>query len=106
VKRRDLIRHLESQGCEFLREGGNHTVYLNRAARKVSTVPRHREIFDDLAPVFFEEIVELARIEPDSPAFRAAIELDSAHREMRQLASALRTLHMTGISSIGSLCIH
>jgi mRNA interferase HicA len=48
VKRRDLIRHLESQGCEFLREGGNHTVYLNRAARKVSTVPRHREIFDDL----------------------------------------------------------
>ncbi|MFQ5745101.1 MAG: type II toxin-antitoxin system HicA family toxin [Acidobacteriota bacterium] len=49
MKRRDLIRHLEAHGCEFLREGGNHTVYVNRTARKVSTVPRHREINEDLA---------------------------------------------------------
>jgi len=49
VKRRDLIRHLESHGCEFLREGGNHTVYVNRRARKTSTVPRHREVDDQLA---------------------------------------------------------
>ena len=34
MKRRDVIRHLEEQGCEFLREGGNHTVYVNRAKRK------------------------------------------------------------------------
>jgi len=40
MKRRDLIRHLEKQGCEFLREGGNHTVYVNRKAQKTSTVPR------------------------------------------------------------------
>ena len=32
MKRKDLIRHLEAHGCEFLREGGNHTVYVNRAA--------------------------------------------------------------------------
>ena len=44
MKRRDLIAHLQQQGCEFLREGGNHTVYVNRPARTVSTVPRHREI--------------------------------------------------------------
>jgi len=49
VKRRDVIRHLEEQGCEFLREGGNHTVYVNRAKRKASSVPRHREINDFLA---------------------------------------------------------
>jgi predicted RNA binding protein YcfA (HicA-like mRNA interferase family) len=49
MKRRDLIRHLEAHGCEFLREGGNHTVYVNRAARKTSTVPRHREINEFLA---------------------------------------------------------
>ena len=49
MKRRDLIRHLERHGCEFLREGGNHTVYVNRRARKSSTVPRHREVFDFLA---------------------------------------------------------
>lgn len=49
MKRRDLIRHLERHGCAFLREGGNHTVYVNRAARKTSTVPRHREAFEFLA---------------------------------------------------------
>ena len=49
MKRRDLIRHLEAHGCEFLREGGNHTVYVNRRARKTSTVPRHREVDDLLA---------------------------------------------------------
>lgn len=49
MKRRDLIRHLEAHRCEFLREGGNHTVYINRAARKVATVPWHREINDFLA---------------------------------------------------------
>jgi predicted RNA binding protein YcfA (HicA-like mRNA interferase family) len=44
MKRRDLIRHLEKHGCELLREGGNHSIYVNRASRKVSAVPRHREI--------------------------------------------------------------
>ncbi|OFW11316.1 MAG: addiction module toxin, HicA family [Acidobacteria bacterium RIFCSPLOWO2_02_FULL_59_13] len=48
MKRRDVIRHLEEQRCEFLREGGNHTVYVNRAKRKASSVPRHREINDFL----------------------------------------------------------
>ncbi|TAM56527.1 MAG: type II toxin-antitoxin system HicA family toxin [Acidobacteria bacterium] len=49
MKRVDLIRYLEVHGCQFLREGANHTVYVNRAARKSSTVPRHREINDFLA---------------------------------------------------------
>ena len=49
MKRVDFIRHLEAHGCALLREGGNHTVYVNRAARKVSTVPRHRELNDELA---------------------------------------------------------
>ncbi len=48
MKRRDLIRHLETQGCEFLREGGNHTVYANRALKKTSAVPRHKEVNDFL----------------------------------------------------------
>jgi len=49
VKRVDLIRHPERHGVQFLREGGNHSVYVNRAAGKTSTVPRHREINDFLA---------------------------------------------------------
>jgi mRNA interferase HicA len=32
-----------------LREGGKHSVFENRAAGRVSTVPRHREIKDFLA---------------------------------------------------------
>ncbi len=49
MKRIDLIRHLEKHGCELLREGGNHAVYVNRAVRKVATVPRHREINEFLS---------------------------------------------------------
>ncbi len=49
MKRRDLVRHLERYGCEMLREGGNHTVYVNRARRKTTAVPRHREINEFLA---------------------------------------------------------
>ena len=49
MKRADLVRHLESHGCQLLREGGKHTVYINRGTRKVTTVPRHREINEHLA---------------------------------------------------------
>jgi predicted RNA binding protein YcfA (HicA-like mRNA interferase family) len=49
MKRIDLIRHLERHGCQFLREGGKHTVYVNRAANRTSVIPRHREIYDFLA---------------------------------------------------------
>jgi predicted RNA binding protein YcfA (HicA-like mRNA interferase family) len=49
MKRSDLVRHLEAHGCEFLREGANHTIYVNRQARASSAVPRHREINDLLA---------------------------------------------------------
>jgi predicted RNA binding protein YcfA (HicA-like mRNA interferase family) len=49
LKRRDLLRHLEEHGCEFLREGANHTIYVNRATKKASSIPRHTEINNDLA---------------------------------------------------------
>jgi len=49
MKRVDLTRHLERFGCAILREGKSHTVYVNRSAKKTSTVPRHREINDFLA---------------------------------------------------------
>jgi mRNA interferase HicA len=49
VKRTDLIRHLSTHGCELLREGANHSIYVNRVARKSSSVPRHREINEFLA---------------------------------------------------------
>ncbi len=30
MKRNLLVRYLEEQGCIFIREGGNHTIYVNQ----------------------------------------------------------------------------
>ena len=49
MKRQALIRHLESHGCYLLREGRNHSIYVNPANNETSAVPRHREINDFLA---------------------------------------------------------
>lgn len=49
MKRRALLEHLHRHGCTLLREGANHTVYFNPPVRKISTVPRHTEINEDLA---------------------------------------------------------
>jgi len=56
MKRRDLIHHVESHGCEFLREGENHTVYVNRRKKKVSTIPRHQEIDENLSSKICKDI--------------------------------------------------
>jgi len=49
MKRKDLIRHLQEQGCEFLREGSRHSWWWNPNQNKRSAVPRHTEISDILA---------------------------------------------------------
>jgi mRNA interferase HicA len=49
MKRRELIHHLKSQGCELLREGSRHSWWHNPALNKRSAVPRHTEMSDDLA---------------------------------------------------------
>ncbi|MGI9035265.1 MAG: type II toxin-antitoxin system HicA family toxin [Pyrinomonadaceae bacterium] len=49
MKLKDLIRHLRRCDCQLLREGGNHSVYVNRKSRKSTAIPRHREINDFLA---------------------------------------------------------
>ena len=49
MKRHDLIRHLESNGCYLSRDRGKHSVYVNPANNQTSAVPRHREINEFLA---------------------------------------------------------
>jgi predicted RNA binding protein YcfA (HicA-like mRNA interferase family) len=66
VKRPELVRHLERHGCELLREGGSHPVYVNRAERKVSTVPRHREVNESLAWLPGKRRLERAAIDDES----------------------------------------
>ena len=56
MKRRDLVQHLEVHGCQLLREGGSHSVYVNRKTRKATAVPRHRDINDFLARTICRDI--------------------------------------------------
>ncbi|QJR37494.1 type II toxin-antitoxin system HicA family toxin [Gemmatimonas groenlandica] len=49
MKRVDLVRHVEAHGCVLLREGANHSVFVNRPARRTSVIPHHREVNDYLA---------------------------------------------------------
>ena len=44
MKRLDFITHLVKNGCELFREGGNHSIYINRTVKSVSAGPGHREI--------------------------------------------------------------
>ena len=44
MKLKDLVRHLKDHNCELLREGGNHSIYVNPINNQVSAIPRHREI--------------------------------------------------------------
>ncbi len=44
MKRTGLVRHLQNNGCELLREGKKHSIFINLRKKKSSTVPRHTEI--------------------------------------------------------------
>ena len=49
MKRKEFIRHLLKNGCIFVREGANHSVFFNPVLKRASTVPRHSEINNLLA---------------------------------------------------------
>ncbi len=44
MKREDLIRYLLSRGCVFIREGARHGVFFHPDTKRISTIPRHKEI--------------------------------------------------------------
>ena len=56
MKRGDLIRHIESQGRVFGREGGRHTIYKNPKKSLSTGVPRHNEVDNDLARKICKEL--------------------------------------------------
>ncbi|OGZ63288.1 MAG: addiction module toxin, HicA family [Candidatus Staskawiczbacteria bacterium RIFCSPHIGHO2_02_FULL_34_10] len=56
MNRKDLIRHLNSEGCIFLREGAKHSVFFNPLTRRSSTVPRHHEINNHLAKKICQDL--------------------------------------------------
>lgn len=44
MKRRDLLHHLRQHGYQFVREGGEHSIWENPTTHRRTSVPRHREI--------------------------------------------------------------
>ncbi|MDO8620317.1 MAG: type II toxin-antitoxin system HicA family toxin [bacterium] len=49
MKRLDLLAYLRKHGCVFTKEGARHSLYVNPAIGRFSTVPRHTEIDSFLA---------------------------------------------------------
>lgn len=49
MKRLDLIRRLEEEGCVLVRSTGGHDIYRNVITAAMQPVPRHREINELLA---------------------------------------------------------
>jgi len=56
MKLNDLERHLRRHGCHFHREGGSHTIWFNPANRKLTSVPRHREIKENTARAICKQL--------------------------------------------------
>jgi hypothetical protein len=43
MKRRELLEHLTRHGCQFVREGSDHSIWENPANGRRTAAPRHRE---------------------------------------------------------------
>ena len=56
MKRRDLIRQIEQNGCVFVRPGGRHDWYQNPTTGVCQPIPRHREIGEHLAHHILREL--------------------------------------------------
>jgi len=48
MNRTKLVKFLEKNGGIFVREGGSHTLFRNISNGKISTVPRHPDIKENL----------------------------------------------------------
>ena len=56
MKRRDLIKKLESLGCNLSRHGGKHDWYTNETTKQSQPVPRHKEINEYLARAIIKKL--------------------------------------------------
>lgn len=58
MKRNDLIRYLERNGCIFIRHGGRHDWYQNPKTGIHQPIPRHTEINEYLAKHIIKMMTE------------------------------------------------
>ena len=48
MKRKAFIAYMQQNSCFLAREGGRHSLFVNKNTGKYSAVPRHPEIKDTL----------------------------------------------------------
>ena len=56
MSRQKLLKHLRKHGCQLLREGRSHSVWINPANNQQASVPRHREINDYTAKAICRQL--------------------------------------------------
>jgi predicted RNA binding protein YcfA (HicA-like mRNA interferase family) len=44
MKRLKLLKHLHENFCVLIREGGSHSIYINKKTGIKTSVPRHADI--------------------------------------------------------------
>ena len=48
MKIKNFLRHLQHHNCLQIRGGGNHSIFQNQVDKKISSVPRHNEVKNNL----------------------------------------------------------
>jgi mRNA interferase HicA len=66
MKRVDLIKTIESFGCQLVRHGAKHDWYQNPTTQIAQPVPRHREIQEHLARQIIRKLKNPAAGQADS----------------------------------------
>ena len=56
MKRKEFLKHLNKNECVLLREGANHSWFVNTQTGLKSAVPRHPEIKDLLANAICKQL--------------------------------------------------
>jgi mRNA interferase HicA len=48
MKTVNFIRYINQHNCRLIREGGSHSIFQNQETKKISSVPRHKEVKNNL----------------------------------------------------------
>jgi hypothetical protein len=56
MKRIDFEKHLRKYRCKLLREGGDHSVWINLFNDEIGAVPRHKELDNTLCKKICKEL--------------------------------------------------
>jgi mRNA interferase HicA len=56
MKRSTFLKYLKKNGCLLLREGSNHSLYINPQNGKQSTVARHAELSELMCKIVCKQL--------------------------------------------------